>query len=212
MNDNKSFQEALKDAISFKGMDIERLAEITGVPKNYLAAFVSGDFKKLPPPPYVRGYLMKVSAALGIDADYLWNIYKKEITLGIKRSDKLPINRFAPQRKNRKKTIMLIVLFFVIIYLVFRIDDIVGIPKIEIIRPAESGEITNEQSVKLSGNLNNFFDKLTINNEEVPVEKNGNFEKEYQLQPGANKIEFKVKRFLGKEIKVEREIIFINQN
>ncbi|MCL5004862.1 MAG: helix-turn-helix domain-containing protein [Patescibacteria group bacterium] len=208
MNDNKSFQEALKDAISFKGMDIERLAEITGVPKNYLAAFVSGDFKKLPPPPYVRGYLMKVSAALGIDADYLWNIYKKEITPEIKGSDKLPVNRFAPQRKSRKKAIMLIAAFFVIIYLAFRIDDIIGIPKMEIIRPANNGEIVNEQFIKLSGNLNNFFDKLTINNEEVPVEKNGNFEKEYQLQPGINKIEFKVKRFLGKEIKVEREIIY----
>lgn len=205
---DKSFQEALKDAISFKGVDIERLAEITGVPKNYLSALVSGDFKKLPPPPYVRGYLIKVSAALGIDADYLWSIYKKEVALEIKGSDKLPVNRFAPQRKSRKKAIMAIVLFFVIIYLAFRIDDIIGIPKIEIIRPANNNEITNEQPVKLSGRISDFFDKLTINGEEIPVEKNGNFEKEYRLQPGINKIEFKVKRFLGKEIKVEREIIY----
>ena len=83
-----------------------------------------------------------------------------------------------------------------------------GIPEIKINRPANSGEITNEQFIKINGTVSDFFDKLTINNEEIPVEKNGEFKKEYQLQSGVNKIEFKVKRFLGKEIKVEREIIY----
>ena len=120
----------------------------------------------------------------------------------------MPINRFAPKRKNRKLIFIAIILFFVIIYLAFEIDDLLGIPEIKINRPADNGGITNEQSIELNGEISDFFDKLTINGEEIPVEKNGEFKKEYQLQPGANKIEFKVKRFLGKEIKVEREIIY----
>ena len=208
MSDKKTFQELFSEAVSLRGLNLERLAEMTGVPKNYLAAFVSGDFKKMPSLPYARGYLMKVSEILGINGDYLWSVYKEEAILNIKKSDRLPINRFAPKRKNRKLIFIAIILFFVIIYLAFEIDDLLGIPEIKINRPADNGGITNEQSIELNGEISDFFDKLTINGEEIPVEKNGEFKKEYQLQPGVNKIEFKVKRFLGKEIKVEREIIY----
>jgi len=209
MDNKKTFQELFSEAVSLRGLNLERLAEMTGVPKDYLAAFISGDFKKLPSLPYVRGYLMKTSEILGINGDYLWSVYKEEVA-DIKRSDQLPINRFAPKRKSKKGILIAIILFFAIIYLAFEIDDLLGIPKIEINRPADNNEITNEQSIKLNGRISDFFDKLTINGKEIPVEKNGEFEKEYQLQPGANKIEFKVKRFLGKEIKVEREIIYMN--
>ena len=207
MDNKKTFQELFSEAVSLRGLNLERLSEMTGVPKDYLESFISGDFKKLPSLPYTRGYLMKTSEILGINGDYLWSVYKEE-TADIKKSDRLPVNRFAPKRKSKKGILIAIILFFAIIYLAFEIDDLLGIPEIKINRPAENNEITSEQFIKLNGEISDFFDKLTINNEEIPVEKNGNFEKEYRLQPGMNKIEFKVKRFLGKEIKVEREIIY----
>ena len=40
------------------------------------------------------------------------------------------------------------------------------------------------------------------------MESDGKFLKDYNLQPGTNEIEIKAKRFLGKEIKVVREIIY----
>jgi transcriptional regulator with XRE-family HTH domain len=207
MSDKKTFQELFSEAVSLRGLNLERLSEMSGISRDYLAAFISGDFKKTPSLPYARGYLMRIAEILGINGDYLWSVYREEIA-DIKKSDRLPINRFAPKRKNRKIISIAIILFFVIIYLAFKIDDLLGIPEIKINRPANSGEITNEQFIKINGIVSDFFDKLTINNEEIPVEKNGEFEKEYQLQSGVNKIEFKVKRFLGKEIKVEREIIY----
>lgn len=211
MNDKnqKTFQELFKEAIELRGLSLDRLAETTGVPKNYLENFISGDFKKLPPSPYVRGFLMKISAALGIDGNYLWGVYEEEIIPLVKNSDRLPVNRFVSSRKNGKKIILTgIVLIFISIYLFFRIDNLLGTPKIEIRQPAENGIVVNEQSIKLSGKAVNFFDKLTINDEEIFIKENGDFEKEYLLRPGGNKIEFKVKRFLGKEIKIEREIIY----
>jgi len=207
MSDKKTFQELFSEAVSLRGLNLERLSEMSGISRDYLDDFISGDFKKTPSFPYARGYLMKIAEILGINGDYLWSVYKEEIA-DIKKSDRLPINRFAPKRKNRKIISIAIILFFVIIYLAFEIDDLLGIPEIKINRPANSGEITNEQFIKINGTVSDFFDKLTINNEEIPVEKNGEFKKEYQLQSGVNKIEFKVKRFLGKEIKVEREIIY----
>lgn len=208
MSDKKTFQEIFSEAVSLRGLNLERLAEMTGIPKNYLTAFISGDFNKAPSLPYARGYLMKAAEVLGIDGDYLWSAYKEEAVSGIKKSDQLPINRFAPKKKRKKLILVAIISFFAIIYLAFEIDDLLGIPEIKINWPMDSGEITNEQFIKLNGTVSDFFDKLTINNEEIPVAKNGQFEKEFQLQPGVNKIEFKVKRFLGKEIKVEREIIY----
>jgi transcriptional regulator with XRE-family HTH domain len=208
MNEKKTFQELFREIIEMRGFNLERLAEATNIPKDYLAALASGEFNKLPSSPYIRGYLIKISNTLGIDTDYLWSVYKKEVIPSLKKGDHLPINRFAPPKNNKKGLLMAIVLFFAIIYLAFRIDDIIGVPEIEISRPANNNEITNEQFINLSGKINDFFDKLTINGEEVPTEESGKFEKEYQLRPGVNKIEFKVKRFLGKEIKIEREIIY----
>ncbi len=208
MGDKKTFQEIFSEAVSLRGLNLERLSEMSGISREFLNAFISGDFKKTPPLPYARGYLMKAAEILGVNGDYLWSVYKEEATLGIKKSDQLPVNRFAPKKKRKKLILVAIISFFAIIYLAFEIDDLLGIPEIKINRPADSGKITSEQFIKINGTVSDFFDKLTINNEEIPIEKNGQFEKEFQLQPGANKIEFKVKRFLGKEIKVEREIIY----
>ena len=49
---------------------------------------------------------------------------------------------------------------------------------------------------------------MTINGNEIFIEDGGKFSKDYNLQPGINEIEIKAKRFLGKEIKVVKEVIY----
>lgn len=209
MSEQKSFSELLTEAISLRGLSLDKLSESTGISKSHLAAFIKSDFKNLPSAPYARGCLMKISGILGIDGDYLWSVYKKEAEIfKTKNSDNLPVNRFAIKRIGKKKVVFGIVLIFAIIYLSARFNNLVGIPEIKIIQPASDRLIVNEQSFTLRGELDNFFDKLLIDNKEISIEKDGKFEKKYELRPGINKIEFKVKRFLGKEIKVEKEIIY----
>ena len=73
--------------------------------------------------------------------------------------------------------------------------------------PPADGAIINNPIIKLSGKVS-AGDKLIINGEEILPEENGRFEKDFSLQPGINTFEFEVKRFLGKEIKIIRQVIY----
>ncbi len=212
-DEGKGLSELLNEAIALRGLDVKKLSELTDIPVHYLAALSEGDFTKLPAVPYVRGYLIKVAEALRVDADLFLRAYKQEVSFrALKTSgseDKLPSNRFTLGTPSRKRTFIIIgiILVLVIIYLIWRIDDFLGTPKIQIFSPAADNLIVNSPSIKLSGEVSSR-DKLTVNNEEILVEKNGQFQKDFSLQPGINTIEFKAKRFLGKEAKVIRQVIY----
>ncbi len=204
----KKIKDFFEEILSLRNLNLEKLANLTNIPKNYLAAFCEGDFKKLPPLPYARGYLMKIAEVLRVDGEELWKIYKNEISSQIKIPDRLPINRFAGRPFGKKLTAIGIIFIFAIIYLILRADDFLGVPKIEISVPDGEKIAVYEPMIKLSGRVNNFRDKLTVGGEEIFVSEDGRFEKEYWLRPGVNEIEFKVKRFLGKETIIIKEIIY----
>lgn len=212
-DEGKNLSELLNEAINLRGLDAKKLSELTDIPVHYLTALSEGDFAKLPAVPYVRGYLIKIAEALRVEADPFLRAYKQEVLVrALKTSgpeDKLPANRFTLKTPFRMKISIAIgiILILLIIYLVWQNTDFLGIPKIEIFNPATDNFIVNSPSIKLQGEINPR-DKLTINGEEILVEKNGQFSKDFSLQLGINTIEFKVKRLLGREVKVIKQVIY----
>ncbi len=212
---SKNLKELLNEAIDTRNLDVKKLAELTDVPVHYLSALAEGEMSKLPAAPYVRGYLVKIAEILKIDGEALLRAYKQEISLWpVKTSgpqDKLPTNRFA-FKVFGKKSIFIggVVLIIAIILLLWRFDGFFGFfgtPQIDITNPETESLIVNADSIKLSGKVNPS-DKLTINNEEILPQLDGQFEKDFSLQVGVNTIEFKVKRFLGKETNVVKQVIY----
>ncbi|MBI5306061.1 helix-turn-helix domain-containing protein [Candidatus Wolfebacteria bacterium] len=211
VNLQKNFNEAIKEIFDLRGLNAKKIAELTDIPESHILALLDNDLKKLPAFPYVRGYILKIAEISNLNAkdfEDLLELYKKEIPEDIGESDKLPFNRFARQLTNKRKIIFQIVLVLILVYLSLRIDYLIGVPELKISNPQENNLIVKKPTIKLSGTANNFFDKLIINNEEIPIDKNGFFEKDFNLQPGENTIEFKIKRFLGKEIKIEKKITY----
>jgi len=212
-DEGKNLSELLNEAMNLRGLDVKKLSELTDIPVHYLAALSDGDPAKLPAVPYVRGYLIKTAEALRVDAYLLLRAYKQEVLFrALKTSgpeDKLPSNRFTLGTPSRRRTFIVIgiILILVVVYFIWQIDNFLGTPKIQIFSPAADNLIVNSPSIKLSGEVNSK-DKLTVNGEEILVEKNGQFQKDFSLQPGINTIEFKAKRFLGKEVKVIRQVIY----
>ena len=202
----KTLQEILSEAMDLKGLNLDKLSALTDIPSTYLNAIYKGDFEKLPSYPYVRGYLQRIADALDVDKDLLWRSFKNEYPLKTSGSqDKLPANRFAIKPINKKTITICVILFFVVIYLFWRVDDFRGIPALEINNPVEETITVDSPSIVLSGEANPK-DKLTINGEEVFIGDDGRFEKSFSLQPNSNTIEFKVKRFLGKGIVIIKHI------
>ena len=212
-NEFKSLREIFNEALKLRNLDVKKLSEMTDIPIHYLSAFSSGDPKRLPASPYVRGYLAKIADILKIDIDSLLEAYKQETLLWPAKSsgpeDKLPLNRFALKSKRKIAIVSVSItgILVILIFLAFQFSGFLGNPQIEITSPAENNIVVNSSIIKLSG-ITNPKDKLMINNEEVLAESDGRFEKNFSLQPGPNAVEFKIKKFLGKEITVIKIITY----
>lgn len=207
-NMQKTITEIFDEAFIVKGVSTKKLAEMTSIPERYLKAIYEGDVKNLPAVPYVRGYLVRIGEILEIDGQELWQAYQNKTQLRASgEADKLPTNRFAFRKANKKKWALAVIIAIVLVFLAYQATGFFGTPSIEISSPATESTIVNSSVIDLRGEINPQ-DSLTVNGEEISTDVNGRFEKQFSLEPGLNTIEFKVKRVLGKEVKITRQVIY----
>jgi transcriptional regulator with XRE-family HTH domain len=222
MND-KDLGETLSELTVEHGISLDKLSELTNIPKRYLSAMLNNDLENMPAAPYVRGYIAKICEALDIDQELLLGAYKK---IGIKTSGKddfLPRNRFAitKSKKGWTITIITVVLTIAIATIVlatggrYFFAGLMGIPVIEVNLPAKVGDMefleTRDRFFQIQGKINPK-DSIIINRESIPVSPDGSFSKEVILDAGLNTFEIKVKRFLGRETTVIRKVLYITEN
>ena len=193
-----------------RGVTIEKLTLTTNIPHRFVAAILDGEFKRLPAPPYVRGYLSKIAVALNVDPIPLLKAYKESAEIAnSRREDRLPVNRFAIQNVNKNWVVIFLVVIVVVGLISFRMKDILGTPRLQVNLP-ETTLVTQEQVIKVSGQVSSG-DKLTLNQEIVYTDEAGGFQKEINLTTGLNTLEFSVKRFLGRETKAIRQVLYEEQ-
>lgn len=198
----------LSEALELRNVNHEKLAQITGISERYIWAIQNLEVEKLPPSPYVRGYIKKIAEVLRLNHDEIWDLYRKELshkTSG--KYDTLPENRFAIRQLSRKQIFALTLGIIFAFYLLFNISRLLGKPNLEISWPGQSVTATSENRIILTGTLDQR-DKLTINGEEVFIGADGAFTKELLLQLGLNVIEFKAQRFLGRETSETRQVLY----
>lgn len=208
----KSVKDIIKEQLGVKGFSLARLYQLTGIPERYLTGILEANTKNLPALPYVRGYLLKIAAALGLNGNDLWREYQREAEIqssGLK--DRLPENRYAIKtRKMRWPILMTAVIVLLGGYLALNAGNIFGHPSLTIYSPKESLTVTASAIQSLAGKINPK-DILKINGEEIVVSLNGEFNEFYDLQAGLNTFEITVKRLLGKKTKVVKQVIYENK-
>lgn len=208
MEPQRDLKTLITDSLAIRNLNQEKLSQLTGIPTHYLQAIENHDLSKLPASPYVRGYLKKIAQALHLNQDELWKMYEQE--LAVKSSgplDKLPSNRFAIKPINKKYWLIAVFLLIIATYVGFQMRTFFGDPFLDIAQPHEQTTSSTEPSIILSGRIDSK-DKLLINGVETLTDNQGAFETAYNLQPGLNTIEFKVKRLLGKETIINRQVLY----
>ena len=187
-----------------KGMDAGKLSDLTDVPQRFIVSLVGGDFKNLPSEPYIRGYLFKVAGVLDADPNFLWRSFRQSSEIHSSGSaDLLPANRFSLQRISSKKVWIVLAALVLLGFLGLRVNSILGMPTLDVTLP----ETTTSQIINVTGKVNPG-DTLTLNNEVVYPDERGQFEKEVQLETGLNTLEFRAKRFLGRETKIVKQVFY----
>ena len=203
-----SLKELLREHIEIKGLSPKKIAEMTGIPDRYINMLLEGDTSKLPPAPYVHGYIAKLSGILNFDKDTMWRLYQKESSLTKSgRNDRLPDNRFALRGISRGWTIAGFIITACALFIAYNIYGIVSAPALLITVPASDNSTVAQETILLQGRTNPAY-VVTINGNETYVGKDGFFQKEIRLQTGINSVEFAARKFLGKETRVVRHIIY----
>lgn len=194
-NDNKDITELLQTLMEAGRISEDKLSEMTDVPKRFIASLTRGEFDQLPAKPYVRGYLFKIAEVLKTNPHRMWEAYRKSAEVAASGpGDRLPTNRFATTRVKPSWLAGGFLLILLIVFLGFRLDDILGNPPLTVSVP----ETTNEEFITVRGSVTPG-DRLTLNKEVIFPKESGEFEKEVQLEPGLNTLTFRVERYLGRE-------------
>jgi|SRR3989344_3553139 len=208
MEEQKPISETIKEAMETKGLPMVRLQQLTDIPERYLETIFKGEFKKMPAAPYIRGYLYKISEILGLNGEELWQKYKKEAEIfSSGAQDRLPENRFAIKTISKKWLVGGIIGAVILTYLGINAGRLLGKPALTINLPIADTTLNDKPNTTISGTINPS-DILKINGQEIIADKEGRFEKNYVLQPGINNFEISAKRFLGRETKVVKQIIY----
>ncbi|MFA4999243.1 MAG: helix-turn-helix domain-containing protein [Parcubacteria group bacterium] len=220
MTENKSLGEILSGITVEHGITIDKLSELTNIPKRYLSAMAENNLNNMPAAPYVKGYIVKICATLGIDPLPVMEAYKET---GLKTSGKddcLPKNRFTLAKNKKIWLIATVILVLVLIIGFLPITryvfaSFIGIPSIEVNLPEKMEDRdfleTRKDLLTIEGKINPK-DSIIINKEPVSVSTDGRFTKDVLLDAGLNTFEIKVKRFLGRETNIIRKVFYITEN
>lgn len=206
--EQKSLKDIILERVETKSLNLEKIFQNTGIPKHYIETILSGEWHKLPAAPYTKGYFKKLEDALGFETGFLWSIYKNEAEIQSSGAeDKLPENRYAIKNISYKWIWPVLVVVAIGIYLGINASHLIGRPILKISNPLQATLVTNLGNFTLEGEADSN-DKLFINENEVYIDKSGHFQENYNLQPGLNTFEIIAKRFLGKETRVVKQIIY----
>ena len=200
----KNISETLDELMKKRRVSAEKLANATGIPKRFISSLVEGKPEQLPARPYVRGYLFKIAEALEVDPHVLWQSYRASTEFSSSGDrDKLPSNRFAFKKIGTSRVVGILFLLIILAFVGLRFNEMLGRPTLDVSFP----ESTSEETITVSGNVSPG-DRLTLNEEVIYPNKEGFFEKRVQLEPGLNTLEFKIKRYLGQETSVVKQVFY----
>jgi len=213
-NDPRKLRDIIADQCEARGLSPFEVAKRAGIAEQYIEALLSGDTTHLPAFPYIRAGLIAFADATGLPREVLIDKYRQEFAaMRSGASDQLPGNRFALPSYRREYVIGGALLACILVGFWISRSGFFGKPTLVIAMPPTepSPFIVTSSTLLLSGRIDPG-DMLTINGQHAPVQGDGSFEKEMQLLPEINVIEFTTKRFLGRQVKEIRQVYLDQQD
>lgn len=180
------------------------ISNFTKVKQDHLQKIEDGDFEKLPPDVYVKGFLKSYAKFFNLDPDEIISYYEKEI--GIRNNIKKYQNPI--QRKKRElfpniaitpKVFTALFSALVVIggfaYFYLEIEKFSKDPRLVILQPSSQSSV-DKSSVEIIG-LTDEENKVTINGQPIRINNQGEFKENLGLHKGVNKVVIQAKNKFG---------------
>jgi transcriptional regulator with XRE-family HTH domain len=188
--------EQLKKIRSEARLTLQDVSRETKIPVKYLTMIEEGQHEKLPPDVYVKGFLKSYAIFLGVDSQKLISLYLRDKDIkqhmggennNVHSSFKLAkIPRFTLTPKMVTIILALVIGIGGFYYLYREVGRFAAVPRLVVTNPIGDTSVAGN-SISISGYTDQDA-KLTINDQPVMVNDNGEFQENILLQEGLNKI------------------------
>lgn len=193
--------EVLRAAREAKGVDLARVERETKIRERYLSALERGEYRELPGSVYTKGFLRNYGSYLGLDPEYLIDLYRLETSVTTERPRMPAPPRPIGTRGSRAFVITPGLVFAALLtvgvgafiaYIGYELVNFARQPELRIIDPATNVNGYTGSSMTLRGvtspNASVTVSNLT-QNPTVTADAEGSFDVTVQLLPGSNVIE-----------------------
>lgn len=183
----------LKDARRERFLSLDEVERHTKIRKELLEALESDNYDKLPPATFVQGFIKNYGKYLGLDVAKLLAIFRRDFEAS--RHPDLVLESFAKPLKENKVfmtparlfgTVVVLVVFGFFAYLWVEYRSFIGPPSLQVTSPAQE-QTVNIPEVAVEGKTDPEA-KVKINNQEVGVDRGGNFNADVKLSSSTNTI------------------------
>ncbi|MGK2849117.1 MAG: helix-turn-helix domain-containing protein [Minisyncoccota bacterium] len=188
--------EKLKKMRSDVRMSLADVSKATRIQVKYLEYLESGQYDKLPADVYVRGFVRNYARHLNIDEQVLMKLYEHERNIQInlghgdvpKKTYMHPIHTASLVITTRSLAVSVIIVLiagaFLYLYQEFR--SFAGVPRLVIVTPM-NGAVIETDELTVEGKTDKGA-RVSINNQPVFVDSQGDFSGKLLLQQGANNV------------------------
>lgn len=190
--------EVLRAAREAKGVELPRVERETKIRERYLSALERGEYRELPGAVYAKGFLRNYGAYLGLDPEYLIDLYRLETTAaGDRPSAPTPPRPIAGRRSRAFVVtpgavvagILTILVGGFMAYLAYEFVNFAQTPELRITEPAGNVSRHPELAITIRGitapNARVSVSNLS-ENPTVTADADGAFEVTVRLVPGSN--------------------------
>jgi cytoskeletal protein RodZ len=193
--------EVLRGAREAKEIDLIRVERDTKIRERYLSALERGEYRELPGAVYTKGFLRNYGAYLGLDPEYLIDLYRLE-TSAIAAERPIAAAPPRPITVRRRRTfvvtpgavaaaILTILVGAFVAWLGYEFVNFARTPELRIIEPAGDVSAHTEPTITLRG-ITAPDAEITVSglpeNPSTTADADGNFEMTVGLLPGSNEI------------------------
>lgn len=191
--------EVLRAAREAKGVDLVRVERETKIRERYLSALERGEYRDLPGSVYTRGFLRNYGTYLGLDPEYLIDLYRLETSESAVERPRIPAPpKPLATRRSRAfvvtpgvivAAILTLLVGGFVAYLGFEFVNFARTPELRITDPAGNVSAHTELTITVRGvtapNAVVTVENLP-ENPTVTADASGAFEVTVTLLPGSN--------------------------
>lgn len=198
--------EVLRAAREAKGVDLTRVERDTKIRERYLSALERGEYRELPGSVYTKGFLRNYGSYLGLDPEYLIDLYRLETSSVTTERPRVP----APPRPIATRrsgafvvtpgvvfaALLTVAVGAFIAYIGWEFVNFARTPELRITEPPANVNAHPDETITVRG-VTAPNARVTVSNlpenPTVEADDEGNFEVEVELLPGSNVIQLRAR-------------------